>query len=159
MKVTLAAAGAAFLLAGAAYVLPANAQPAPPSGQTQPYSATSPTQPNTGMGQTQTQPYQGTTQTQPSGMANQTRPDNASTQPQGQLPQGSYASSCKDARMVGQRLIASCQKPNGTWHTSALRTSQCTGDIWDVNGNLTCGAATRHGTSTRSASPTSQRGY
>jgi hypothetical protein len=46
--------------------------------------------------------------------------------------------------MVGQTLTASCQKRNGTWHTSALRTSQCTGDIRDVNGNLTCGAATRY---------------
>jgi hypothetical protein len=38
-------------------------------------------------------------------MANQPRPDNASTQTQGQLPQGSYASSCMDARMDGQTLI------------------------------------------------------
>jgi hypothetical protein len=157
MRATLATAGAAFLLASTAYVLPAHAQPAPPSAQTQPYGATSQTQPYsgmgqlqtqpyqattygatnqvqpqpyTGMGQTQTQPYQGTTQTQPSGMA-------------GQLPQGSYASSCKDARMDGQTLIAFCHKPDGTWQTAALRTSQCAGDIQNVNGNLTCGTATR----------------
>jgi hypothetical protein len=76
-----------------------------------------------------------------------------------QLPQGSYASSCKDARMDGQTLIAFCQKPDGTGQTSALRTQQCTGDIQDVNGNLTCGAANQYSASTPPTSPAPQRGY
>jgi CVNH domain len=111
------------------------------------------------MGQTQTQPSSMTTQAPPSGMAIQPRPYSGSTQTQGQLPQGSYASSCKDARMDGQTLIAFCQKPDGTWQTSALRTQQCTGDIQDVNGNLICGAANQYSASTLPASPTPQRRY
>jgi hypothetical protein len=185
MRATLATAGAAFLLASTAYVLPVQSQPASPSAQTQPYSATTPTQPNTGISQTQTQPNQATygatnqvqaqpytgtgqtqtqpsrmtTQTQASGMANQPRSYSASTQTQGQLPRGSYASSCKDARMDGQTPIALCKKPDGTWQTAALGTSQCTGDIQDVNGILTCGMENRNSSSTQLASPTTQRRY
>jgi hypothetical protein len=185
MRTTLATAGAAFLLAGTAYVMPAHAQPAAPSVQFQPYGGTSQTSPIPGwvsrrpshtrrrllarrtrsrlnlmpVGQTQTQPSGMTTQAPPSGMANQPRAYSASTQTQGQLPQGSYASSCKDARMDGQTLIAFCRKPDGTWQTSALRTQQCTGDIQDVNGNLTCGAANQYSVSTPPTSPAPQRGY
>jgi hypothetical protein len=61
--------------------------------------------------------------------------------------------------MDGQTLIASCQKPDGTWQTSALTTGQCTGDIQDVNGNLTCGAENRYSSSTQPASPTPRRRY
>jgi hypothetical protein len=57
MRATLATAGAALLLASAAYMLPAHVQPAAPSAQTQPYGATSQTQPYSGMGQSQTQPH------------------------------------------------------------------------------------------------------
>jgi hypothetical protein len=61
--------------------------------------------------------------------------------------------------MDGQTLIAFCQKPDGTGQTSALRTQQCTGDIQDVNGNLTCGAANQYSASTPPTSPAPQRGY
>jgi hypothetical protein len=55
--------------------------------------------------------------------------------------------------MVGQTLIAFCQKPDGTWQTSAIGpVSQCTGDIQNVNGQLTCNE-TGVGSSTPPAQP------
>jgi hypothetical protein len=58
---------------------------------------------------------------------------------QAQAPQGSCRTSCNDVRMQGQTLIAFCQKPDGTWQTSAIGpASQCAGDIQNVNGHLTC---------------------
>jgi hypothetical protein len=56
-----------------------------------------------------------------------------------EAPQGSYRSSCNDVRMQGQTLIAFCQKPDGTWQTSAIGpANQCAGDIQNVGGQLTC---------------------
>jgi hypothetical protein len=156
MKKTLGTVAAAFLLASAAYVVPAHAQnaaqPQPaPSVQTQPYGATgqTQTQPNTGTGQTMTQPYGATTQTQTY---------SANTQGQGQLPQGPYLGSCKDARMDGQTLIAFCEKSDRTWQTSALRTGTCSTGIENINGDLTCNVGAGVGSSTAPASPT-QGGY
>jgi hypothetical protein len=135
MKTTLAIV-AALLLAGT-YLPSAHAQTAPQSQQ----SGTT--------GQIQTYRMTGQTQAQPHG----TTGGQARMQPtQGQLPNGSYQSSCKDVRMDGQTLIGFCQKPDGTWRTSALRTSQCAGDIRNINGELSCGAEIGSGSSTPPAS-------
>ena len=58
--------------------------------------------------------------------------------------------------MDGQTLIASCQESDGTWQTSALRTGECTGDVQNINGDLTCvaGMGTGYGSSTPPANPT-----
>jgi hypothetical protein len=122
-----------------------------------------------------------TTQTQPSGATSQTQTRQTPKAPSvgmtggqaavqaapGQLPNGSYQTSCKDVRIDGQTLIGFCQKPDGTWQTSALKASQCAGDIQNVNGRLTCGAGTGYGASSPPASATTrstpstpvQRGY
>jgi hypothetical protein len=72
---------------------------------------------------------------------------------QGQLPQGSFRSSCNDARMAGQTLIAFCQKSDGTWQTSAIGpANQCVGDIQNVNGQLSCNE-TGYGSSSQPAQP------
>jgi hypothetical protein len=56
-----------------------------------------------------------------------------------QVPQGSFQSTCRDARLADQTLIAFCQKGDGTWQTSATGpVSQCVGDVQNVNGQLTC---------------------
>jgi hypothetical protein len=163
MKTTLGTVAAAFLLAGAAYVMPAHAQNAAqpqPDGtsaapaQTQPYGTT-------GWGQTEpgtvSQPGGATTPAQTYGARSTAQPYSASNQMQSQLPQGAYLSSCKDARMDGQTLIAFCEKSDRTWQTSALRTNLCPsgGDIQNVNGDLTCGAGIGVGSST----PPAQRPY
>jgi hypothetical protein len=160
---TAFAVSAALLLAGTAYVLPADAQMAPqtpgaaPQAQAQPY----------GSAANQTQSYGAATQSQPwtagqtkSGEMNpmQTQSNGtAGTQmgTQAQLPQGSYRSSCNDVRMQNDTLIAFCRKPDRTWQTSAIGpVNQCVGDIQNVNGQLTCNE-TGVGSSTPPAQPQS----
>ncbi|HEY1300000.1 MAG TPA: hypothetical protein VGF07_05860 [Stellaceae bacterium] len=64
------------------------------------------------------------------------------------LPQGSYSSSCKDARMLGGELVAFCDQGNGNWHTTTLsQADQCTGDVQNLNGTLTCAAGPQVGSS------------
>jgi hypothetical protein len=155
MKNTLAAA---MLVAGAAFVASAYAQtaaqPQQPGMTTQTQTQTSgtpsqsQTQPNRVTGQTQTR------QTPRAPTAGATGGQAAVQPVQGTVPNGSYQTSCKDARMDGQTLIGFCQKPDGTWQTSALRTSQCGGDIQNINGELTCNAGTGSGSSTPPTSPT-----
>jgi hypothetical protein len=149
MKTTLALS-AAFLLAGAAYVLPAHAQmlqQAPGAAsqtQSQPYgSAAHSAQPYDPAGQTQPR---AAGQSQSGTMApSQTRSyGTTGTQMgiQGQLPQGSFRNSCNDIRMAGDTLIAFCPKGDGTWQTTAIGpASQCVGDIQNVNGQLSCNEA------------------
>ena len=58
----------------------------------------------------------------------------------GQLPQGSYRDSCRDARMVGHTLLATCRQPDGEyWGISGLAAVQsCTGGIVNRTGELYC---------------------
>jgi len=125
---TAFAVSAALPLAGAANVHPAHAQMT--------------TQLHTAAPQAQTQQFGTTGQHRSGAMApSQTQSYGATGQmsAQGQAPQSSYSSSCNDVRMQGQTLIAFCQKPDGTWQTSAIGpVSRCAGDIQNVNGQLTC---------------------
>jgi hypothetical protein len=106
---TTLAVSAALLFAGAAY-LPAHAQ-------------------STSQGSAARTPVQGSSY---SGMQ-------TPLQTQSQMPQGSFQSTCRDARMTGQTLIAFCRKDDGTWQTSAIGPAdQCAGDLQNVNGQLTC---------------------
>lgn len=152
---TATAVSGAMLFAGTAFVLPARAQTAPQwSGTT---------------AQPQTQQYGSPAHhTQPSGTASETQSGMTTpTQIQsrgamgaemgtpGQLPQGSYRSSCNDVRMQNDTLIAFCRKPDGTWQTSAIGpANQCVGDIQNVNGQLVCNE-TGAGSSTPPARPQS----
>ena len=58
----------------------------------------------------------------------------------GQLPQGSYLQSCRDARLVGGTLLAMCRQPDGEyWGTSGLaEIRNCVGDIVNRSGALDC---------------------
>ena len=140
---TAFAASAALLIAGTAYVLPAHAQTSP---QTQWGTGQTQSQPY-GSGAHSTQPYAaGQTQhwtsgqTQSGTMApSQTRSYGTANNQMGALPEGSYRSSCNDVRMQNDTLIAFCQKPDGTWQTSAIGpANQCAGDIQNANGQLIC---------------------
>ena len=159
---TALAASAALLLAGTGFVHPADAQMAPQTPAATPQAQT---QQSGTMGQTQPS---GTAAQSQSWTAGQNRP--GATPPTqspslratggqmgtaGQAPQGAYRTSCNDARMQGQTLIAFCRKPDGTWQTSAIGpVSQCLGDIQNVNGQLTC-SETGVGSSTPPAKPRS----
>jgi len=57
----------------------------------------------------------------------------------GSLPKGSYKESCKDAYVDGNWLYAKCKKNNGSWYSTSLKYSNCNKDIWNNNGELTCG--------------------
>ncbi len=55
------------------------------------------------------------------------------------LPKGSYKETCKDAYVDGNWLYAKCKKNNGSWYSTSLKYSNCSKDIWNNNGELTCG--------------------
>jgi hypothetical protein len=142
---TAFAVSAALLLAGTAYVLPVHAQTAPqtqwgaPQTQSQSYRSGAHTVP---YAPTQAQPWSAG-QTQSGTTASSQMQSHGVTgnemATEGQAPQGSYHTSCKDVRMANDTLIAFCSNPDGTWQTSAIGpVSQCTGDIQNINGQLTC---------------------
>lgn len=56
-----------------------------------------------------------------------------------QVPPGSYQQSCRDIRLRGDSLRATCQTSNGNWlRTSLDEAYQCVGDITNIEGRLTC---------------------
>lgn len=56
----------------------------------------------------------------------------------GGVPGGSYQQSCRDIRVTGPTLTASCQDSRGRWNYSSIRVDQCRGDIRNVGGRLQC---------------------
>jgi CVNH domain len=55
------------------------------------------------------------------------------------LPPGSYISTCKDVRMQGTTLYASCNNGKDHWVAAELREAhKCSGDIANQNGTLRC---------------------
>lgn len=69
-----------------------------------------------------------------------------------QVPQGSYAQSCRDIRMVDGTLLAFCRQPDGRWDMSALaRVGTCVGDIGNKNGVLACNRGPLFGSGRRPA--------
>ena len=55
------------------------------------------------------------------------------------LPPGSYISTCKDVRLQGTTLVASCNNGKDRWITAELRDAhKCSGDIANQNGALRC---------------------
>jgi hypothetical protein len=57
----------------------------------------------------------------------------------GYAPGGSYQQSCRNVRMSGGTLTASCPGPNGNWMTTSINPRSCRGaDIANRNGQLVC---------------------
>jgi hypothetical protein len=55
------------------------------------------------------------------------------------LPPGSYISTCKDVRLHGTTLYASCNNGKDHWLNAELRdANKCAGDIANQNGTLRC---------------------
>jgi hypothetical protein len=55
------------------------------------------------------------------------------------LPPGSYIATCKDVRLQGTTLIASCDDGKDHWLNATLRdANRCGGDIANQNGALRC---------------------
>lgn len=62
----------------------------------------------------------------------------------GVLPPGSYIATCKDVRLQGTTLLASCNDGKDHWRTTSLRdANKCNGDIANQNGTLRCTALNR----------------
>lgn len=58
----------------------------------------------------------------------------------GQLPPGSYARTCRDERMSGTTLLATCKDNGGSWRLTSLDMRTCHRDVWnDSRGSLRCG--------------------
>ena len=64
---------------------------------------------------------------------------NPKPKPDKPIPKGSYKQSCKDSYVDGKWLYAKCQKMNGNWNNSSIKYADCSKDIWNNNGVLTCG--------------------
>ena len=57
------------------------------------------------------------------------------------LPPGSYIATCKDVRLQGAALLASCKDAKDRWHKAELLdANKCAGDIANQNGTLRCTA-------------------
>lgn len=59
---------------------------------------------------------------------------------QGGIPPGTYADSCRNIHVDGDKLIAECQKRNGDWRQTSLDDFQrCSSAPANDNGKLVCG--------------------
>jgi hypothetical protein len=62
----------------------------------------------------------------------------APTRAQG-VPQGTYVQSCRDIRIQGDALVATCRTVDGRAQRAVLAAvSRCVGDIGNNNGTLQC---------------------
>jgi hypothetical protein len=55
-----------------------------------------------------------------------------------QMPNGSWAASCKDWSMKGRLLRATCGKIDGTWIAATLDVGDCVGTVSNRDGRLKC---------------------
>lgn len=57
----------------------------------------------------------------------------------GRFPRGSFVRTCRDIRMEGNNLRASCQKNDSRWRDTTLRNgNSCQGQVINDNGHLRC---------------------
>ena len=62
----------------------------------------------------------------------------------GVLPPGSYIATCKDVKLQGSTLSATCNDGKDHWRNTILRdANKCNGDIANQNGTLRCTALNR----------------
>src|SRR6478609_2118860 len=62
----------------------------------------------------------------------------------GVLPPGSYISTCKDVKLQGSMLSATCNDGKDHWRSTSMRdANKCNGDIANQNGTLRCTAINR----------------
>ena len=55
------------------------------------------------------------------------------------VPDGAYMQNCRNIRISGSTLLATCQQRNGRWRQASLRYyDQCTSEIENYNGRLVC---------------------
>jgi hypothetical protein len=54
---------------------------------------------------------------------------------------GTYQDTCTDARWNGSVLSARCQRQDGGWRNSSIDTRNCSGQVLNINGHLSCGEA------------------
>jgi len=62
----------------------------------------------------------------------------------GVLPPGSYIATCKDVKLQGSILTATCNDGKDHWRSTSMRdANKCNGDIANQNGTLRCTAINR----------------
>lgn len=65
---------------------------------------------------------------------------------QAQVPGGSYQQTCRDIGARGSTLYATCKDEGGNWRNTQLSDYQrCSGEIQNLNGNLSCTGGTGYG--------------
>lgn len=72
-----------------------------------------------------------------------------------QMPPGSYAQSCRDIRVEGDRMSAICATRQGTAQRSTISLDNCPGSIANDNGRLTCEGGGRGSSPRRGYGPDS----
>ena len=61
-------------------------------------------------------------------------------------PGGSYRQTCRDVSVNGSTLRATCQDQGGNWRNTELRDfDRCSGEIQNLNGNLSCSGGNGYG--------------
>jgi hypothetical protein len=55
-----------------------------------------------------------------------------------EIPSGSYKRTCKDYKVSGFLLLATCLDRHGDWKSATIIYTLCSGDIWNDNGDLKC---------------------
>jgi hypothetical protein len=56
-----------------------------------------------------------------------------------EVPDGAYMQNCRNVRISGSTLLATCRQRNGRWRQASLRYfNQCTSEIENNNGRLVC---------------------
>jgi CVNH domain-containing protein len=56
-----------------------------------------------------------------------------------EVPDGPFAQNCRNVRVSGSTLLATCRQRNGRWRAASLREfNQCTSEIENNNGRLMC---------------------
>ena len=57
-----------------------------------------------------------------------------------QTPGGSYLQTCTDVRTMGDRVVATCRRGDGSWNRTAINNiHNCVGGLANSNGRLVCG--------------------
>jgi len=82
------------------------------------------------------------------------------TPAEARTPGGSYLQSCTNVRAVGDRVVATCRRPDGSWQRSAINdVHSCNGGLANANGQLVCGRHREVDGYGSSRDPRSDRSY
>lgn len=64
----------------------------------------------------------------------------AATPAEARMPGGSYLQTCTNVRAMGDRVVATCLRSDGSWARTAINNvDSCVGGLANADGRLVCG--------------------